>query len=40
MFSDEESIGALLLVFAIGWIYRCIELCGLPGKASAVKSAE
>jgi hypothetical protein len=29
MCRDEEGIGALLLFFAIGWLYLCVDLCGI-----------
>jgi hypothetical protein len=39
MFRDEEGIGALLLFFAIGWLYQCVGLCGFQGKSRGLLKA-
>ncbi|MDB5789899.1 MAG: hypothetical protein JWQ50_9814 [Caballeronia mineralivorans] len=40
MSRDEEGVSALLLLFAIGWLYRCVGLCDRREKWRSVKNAK
>lgn len=40
MSRNEEGVSALLLLFAIGWLYQCVDLCGRREKCRAVKSGK